>query len=49
MCADPGARGGTQLEVECLKVYGTITILGITALGRIFVSDYSSWEMSLTF
>ena len=31
-CADPGARGGTQLEVECLKGYGTIKRLGTTAL-----------------
>ena len=22
-CVDPGARGGTQLEVECLKEYRT--------------------------
>jgi hypothetical protein len=31
-CADPGASGGTQLEVECLKRYGTIKGLGTTAL-----------------
>ena len=27
-CAGPGARGGMQLEVECLKEYGTIKSLG---------------------
>jgi hypothetical protein len=32
LCADPGARGGTQLEVECLKGYGTIKSLGTTGL-----------------
>jgi hypothetical protein len=31
-CADPGARGVTQLEVECLKGYGTIKCLGTTGL-----------------
>ena len=30
--AEPGARGGTQLEVERLKGYGTIKCLGTTAL-----------------
>ena len=30
-CADPGARAGTQLEVESLKGYGTIKSLGTTA------------------
>ena len=27
-CADSGARGGTQLEVECLKGLKTINSLG---------------------
>ena len=27
-CTDPGARGGTQLEDECLKGYGTIKSYG---------------------
>ena len=31
-CADPGATGGIQLEVECLKGYGTIKSLRTTAL-----------------
>ena len=33
-CADPGARGATQLEVECMKGYGTIRSLGTTALEK---------------
>ena len=31
-CADPGTRGGTQLEVECLKGYGTIQRLRTAGL-----------------
>ena len=37
-CADLGARGGTQLEVECFKVYGTIKSLGTTGLADPFSS-----------
>ena len=33
-CADPGAGGGTQQEVECLKGYGTIKSLGTAALAQ---------------
>ena len=33
-----GARGGTQLEVECLKGHGTIKSLGTTALGYLLLN-----------
>jgi hypothetical protein len=33
-CADSGARGGTQVEVECLKGYGDYNILGTTDVKR---------------
>ena len=31
-CTDPGARGGTQMEIECLKGYGTVKSLVNTGL-----------------
>ena len=34
-CANPGARGGTQLEVECLKGYGPIKSLGTTGVDEL--------------
>ena len=43
-CADPGARGGTQLEVKCLKGYGTIKSLGNTVLEDYLISTEELWS-----
>jgi hypothetical protein len=49
ICADPGARGVTQLEVECLKGYGTIKSLGTTGLDSKVTVQYHNRKSSKRF